>query len=203
MYSLFLRESGDVLSTLFATPKPPAGLADFLAVSHFNTPGKVTEWEFRPTHLPWVTAGQRPVFADAASTLKALAAPDFDPRRTVFLPLEARRLVMVSNSSPALISVREFTAHKVKLDTEASEPALVVIAQSFYHNWRAYVGGQPTPLFRANHAFQALQIPAGRQQITLLYEDRPFYCGMAISLATAAAGVVLWVRGRNRPGVSC
>jgi hypothetical protein len=202
MYSLFLRESGDVFSTLFGAPQPPAGLADFLAVSHINTPGKVTEWDFRPTYLPWVTAGQKPVFADPAGTLNALAAPDFDPRRTVFLPLETRALITVSNSSPAKISVQEFSAHKVKLETEASEPALVVIAQSFYHNWRAYVAGRPTRLLRANHAFQALEIPAGRQQVTLAYEDRAFYCGALISLISAAVWVAFWVRGRKRPFLS-
>ncbi len=199
MYSLFPRQTGEVLSTLWGGPQAPAGLTDFLAVSHINAPGKVTEWEFRPTHLPWVTAGQEPVFADAAATLKGLAAPDFDPRRTVFLPLGARALVTASNSSPARVSVREFAAHTVRLEAEASEPAMVVIAQAFYHHWRAYVADRPTPLLRANHAFQALQIPAGRQQVTLVYEDRAFYCGAVISLISAAACVALCLRGRKRP----
>ena len=202
MYSLFLRESGDVLSTLWGAPQPPAGLADFLAVSHINAPGKVTQWDFRPTYMPWVTAGQKPVFTGPAEILQALAAPDFDPRRTVFLPLETRPLVTVSNSSPVKVSVREFSAHTVKLETEASEPALVVIAQSFYHNWRAYVAGHPAPLLRANYAFQALQIPAGRQQVTLAYEDRAFHCGALVSLIAGAVWVALCLRERKRLFVS-
>jgi uncharacterized membrane protein YfhO len=75
---------------------------------------------------------------------------------------------------------------------------LVVIAQAFYHNWRASVADRPTPLLRANHAFQALQVPAGRQQVTLVYEDRAFYCGAVISLVSAVACVVIWLRGRKR-----
>jgi hypothetical protein len=198
LYSLFLRETGEVLTNLWDAPQPPAGLADFLAVSHINAPGKVIHWEFRPTYLPWVTAGQKPVFAGPTETLRALAAPDFDPRRTVFLPLETRALVTVSNSSPVRISVREFSAHRVQLETEASGPALVVIAQSYYHNWRAYVAGRPTRLLRANHAFQALQIPAGRQQVTLVYEDRAFHCGALISLISGTVWVALCIRERKR-----
>ncbi len=197
-YSLFPQQLGEIKSTLLAGPQPPARLADFLAVSHINMPGRVIEWEFRPTHLSWVTAGQEPVFTNAAATLKALTSPDFDPRRTVFLPPTARALVTVSNSSPAHITVQEFSAHRVKLETEAAEPALVVIAQSFYHNWRAYVAGRPAPLWRANHAFQALQVPAGRQEVILAYEDRAFYCGAVISLISAVAAVGIWLRGRKR-----
>jgi hypothetical protein len=199
MYSLYPRQTGEVLATLLGGPHAPSGLTDFLAVSHVNAPGKVTEWKFRPTHLPWVSGGQEPLFAAPAAILNALSAPDFDPRRTVFLSPEARALVTVSNSSSAKISVREFSAHRVKLETEASEPALVVIAQSFYHNWHAYVNGRPTPLLRANHAFQALEVPAGRQQVTLVYEDRAFYCGAVISLISAAAGIAIWLLGRKHP----
>ena len=199
MYSLFLRESGDVLSTLFGAPQPPAGLADFLAVSHINTPGKVTEWEFRPTHLPWITAGQKPVFADLAGTLLALAAPEFDPRRTVFLPLEDRALVTVSNASPVTVSVQQFSPHKVQLEVQAPEAAMVVIAQSFYHNWQACVDNQPLRLLRANRAFQALQVPAGLHHVTLVYEDRMFHYGALMSLFATAIWVALWLRGRKQP----
>ena len=197
MYSIFIREWGEVISTLWAAPQTPAGLVDFLAVSHVNKPGKVTEWEFRPTHLPWITAGQKPVFADAAGTLEALAAPGFDPRRTVFLPLETRTLVTASNTSPVKVAVGEFSAQRVTVETEATEPALVVIAQAFYHNWQARVDDQPVRLLRANHAFQGLEVPAGRHRVTLVYTDRMFYVGALISLMSAAIWVALWLRGRG------
>jgi hypothetical protein len=199
MYSLFPRETGDVLRTLWNAPEPPVGLADFLAVSHMNVPGKVTQWQRRPTHLPWVTAGAAPVFADSDATLRALPAPEFDARRTVFLPVEARGFVTASNCTPAKVSVREFSAHRVRFEVEASEPVLAVIAQSYYHNWRATVDGLPTRLLRANHAFQALEVPAGKRQVAVVYQDRPFYCGVVISLAAAGAWAVLCFReGRRR-----
>ena len=64
-------------------------LADFLAVSHINVPGKATYWEPRPTHFPWITAGQKPVLAGRDETLSGLVSTDFNPRQSVFLPLEA------------------------------------------------------------------------------------------------------------------
>ena len=135
LHSLYLRELGEVFPLLWKEPHLPAGLADFLAISHVNAPGQVNHWNARPSALAWVTAGQKPVFADPADTLLALAAPEFDPRRTVFLPLAARSLVTVSNASPVTVSVKQFSPQKVQLEVQAPKAALVVIAQSFYHNW--------------------------------------------------------------------
>jgi hypothetical protein len=194
MYPLYFRELGEVLPALYAVREPPAPLMDFLSVSYTNLPGKVTEWGFRSSHLPWITAGQQPMFADASSTLSALSSPQFDPRKTVFLPLESRPLVTVSNPSPVKVSVKKFSALRVEFETEAIQPALVVIAQSFYHNWLAFVDGKPVPLLRANHAFQAIQIPAGRQTVVLRYQDRAFFGGVLLSLAAALVWIALWIR---------
>jgi hypothetical protein len=119
LHSLYLRELGEVFPLLWKEPRFPAGLADFLAISHVNAPGQVNHWNAQPSPLPWVTAGQKPVFADPAGTVLALTAPEFDPRRTVFLPLAARALVTVSNASPGTVSVQQFSPHKVQLEVRA------------------------------------------------------------------------------------
>ena len=41
----------------------------------------------------------------------------------------------------------------------ADQPSLVVAAQTFYPCWKASVDGQPARLWRANYAFQAVQVP--------------------------------------------
>jgi len=198
MYSLFFRELGDVFSYLWMGTNPPAGLADFLSVSHINSPGKATQWDFRPNYLPWVTAGQQPLFADREQTLAALAAKNFDPRRVVFLPLQDRPFVRTTNSSRLTLTIRNFSAHKVELEVEAVEPSIVVISQSFYHNWRAYLDDKPTQLFRANHAFQAVEAPPGRHRLALVYQDYPFRGGALISLTSAAVWGMVFIRGRKR-----
>jgi uncharacterized membrane protein YfhO len=58
----------------------------------------------------------------------------------------------------------------------------VVVAQTYYHNWKAEVDGVSVPLLRANAAFQAVQMPAGKHTIHLFYQDRAFEIGAAISV---------------------
>jgi hypothetical protein len=199
LYSLHLREEAEVFRLLWGKPPLSTGLADFLAISHVNAPGQVNHWKLRPTHLPWLTAGAKPVFAGPAETVSALGGPGFEPRQTVFLPLEARAAVTVSNASPANVSGQQFSPHKVQLDVQCPDAVVMVMAQSFYHNWRACVDNRPVPLLRANHAFQSVVVPAGRHQVSLVYGDRLFHLGAAISLSSTALWIALWLWMRKRP----
>jgi uncharacterized membrane protein YfhO len=60
------------------------------------------------------------------------------------------------------------------------------------------VDGQTVPLLRANHAFQAVAVPAGRHELVLRYRDRAFQLGAVLSLGTLA-GLALARRALARP----
>ena len=187
--SLHLKDESDIAGLLYGESldqpiSPPAPLLDFLGVSQMSATNTIFAWEERKNFLPLVTAGQRPIFADDTETMKKLGSTDFNPRHTVYLPLSARSQVTATNVSEAKITSRQFGAQQAHLTVETPAPALVVIAQTFYHNWHAYVDGRPVPLLRANHAFQALEVPAGRHEVTLRYKDRLFRLGVAISALT-------------------
>jgi hypothetical protein len=169
-----------------ATNKFATNLADFLGVCQITSPGTIFDWEVRPTFMPLVTSGQRPVFVDAAGSLWGLLHPEFNPREVVFLPVEAKPFVTVSTLTHGRVVSQQFTAHRVTLEVDAQQASLVVVAQTYYPCWYAYVDGQPTRLWRANHAFQALQVPSGRHQVQLIFQDKRFLTGMAIS------GVILF-----------
>ena len=181
-FSLTPRENDEVLSCFYRTTNadfPP--LEDFMGVSQITAPGEMFKWQARSNFLPLVTAGQKPVFLDDAKVLPALTRNDFDGSKIVFLPPEMKSAVIVSNQTAAKILHSKFSAQTVDADVEAAGPSLIVIAQTYYHNWRAYVDGQPAPLFRANVAFQAVPVPAGFHKIHLAYVDRAFQAGAVIA----------------------
>lgn len=180
--SLHLREAEGVLGLLHGRSNSiPVPLADFLGVAQVSASRSPFVWESRKSFLPLATAGQQPTFADGATALKELGSPDFKPRQVVYLSLSARSQMTVTDSTLAKVNTQTYTSREAKLTVEAEAPALVVIAQSYYHNWRAFVDAHPVHLWRANHAFQALEIPAGQHVVTLVYEDWGFRIGAIIS----------------------
>jgi hypothetical protein len=128
-----------------------------------------------------VTAGQKPVFIDDTSMTSPLTKPDFDGSKMVYLPQESKSSVTVSDQTDATILDSKFGNDTVDIEAESAAPALVVVAQTYYHNWQATIDGRPVKLLRANVAFQAVEMPAGKHLIHLAYQDRAFQIGAAIS----------------------
>lgn len=194
-FSISLRQQSKVSSLLNdATGGLPEPLADFVGGSQISAPDTSFTWIDRPHFMPLITAGQKPIFAGPDETLEAIASPSFDPRATVFLPLLARDSVTALNQSAAHIISQEFLAQRVSMEVQADTPSMVVVAQSFYEPWHAYVDGRRVPLWEANYAFQALETPAGRHRITIVYEDRMFEAGALISLPTLLVTAIIWFR---------
>ena len=190
-FSLRVRELSAVQALLYNPTNFPAGLVDFLGVTQISAPDVFWKWVPRSTSLPLATAGQQAIFADRAETLKALASPAFKSGQFAYLPLEARYVLAATNAATARITWSEFSAQRISLGVEAAQPALVVVAQTYYPAWRAYVDHRPARLWRANYAFQAVEVPAGRHEVLLVYRDRCFYAGAAISVI-ALAGCILF-----------
>ena len=185
-FSLYPHECGELSATLYgSTNRYLETLADFMCVSQITAPGPTVEWQRRQTFMPLITAGQAPIFLDDTNALRALLRPGFNPRTAVILPPEAKGRITATNSAVTRVTPGQFTATRVNIEVDAPAPSLLVIAQTYYHPWRAYVDDRPTPLLRANYAFQAVETPAGHHRVRLAYEDHAFYLGIAISACAA------------------
>ena len=141
--------------------------------------------------------GQRPIFADDATAFRSLSAPNFAPGQAVFLPPEAKSSITVGDRTEGKVVAARLEAHRAQIETVASQPSLVVIAQSYYHPWRARVDGRLTQLWRANYAYQALQVPAGTSKVILTYQDGSFYFGVVLSLGTLIGCAAAWFRAKE------
>jgi hypothetical protein len=198
-YSLYLREVNTVINSLYEASNGAPRLADFLGVARVNSATNVLEWVARDSYLPMITAGQQPYFGDDARTLRFLLGPSFDPSQMVCLPEEATNTVNATNHGAVAILSTNFSAERIGVQVDAKGPGMVVLAQAYYPAWHAYVDGQPTRLWRANYAFQALEVPAGRHQVEIIYQDRWFELGCVISVLSLMGCAVVWVLLRKEP----
>jgi len=80
------------------------------------------------------------------------------------------------------VGAQRLSADHWQFALEAERPALLVISQLDYPGWTASVDGKPFPVLRADYAFQAIAVPAGRSTVDLRFRPRSLYIGAALSV---------------------
>ena len=186
-FSLYIARQQDVQYSLFPDVNSvhPA-VADVMAIGFMTAPEKLFEWSARSNALPMVSVGQQPLFVAEGEMLNVILHSNFNPHTTVLLPANASSIVKATRERAAKVSVEKFHAQEIELKVSTPRPTVVSISQSFYRPWKAYVDEAPVVLWRANQAFQALEVPAGEHRVRLCYEDAKFRFGAWISALTLA-----------------
>lgn len=197
-YSSDVSEYLDIFKQLYFTTNQAPGLRDFLGVSEVSNPTNSVDWVQRDSFLPLVTIGQEPCFAAQPETLAAILDPNFAPRQTVFLPPEAREAIRATRSPDARIVSTRFSSSLLEVETQNDAPAMVVVSQTFYHPWQVSMDGTPLPLWRANYAFQAFEVPAGKHNVRLEYQDKAFLWGGVVSAVSGVICVAIWLLTRRK-----
>jgi hypothetical protein len=181
------------ISGLLTSIKPPPRLLEFLGVSQIAAPRNIFTWDAQTNFMPLATIGHKPVFLDDDATLAALGSTEFLPRQIVYLTADARSSVQAVADPGARVLSSDVRAEECIFKTSADSRAMLVIAQCYYHCWKATVDGAEAELFRANYAYQAVEVPPGQHEVRLVYRDRLFWLGLGISLAAlicCVAGLV-------------
>ena len=152
-----------------------------------------------PAPLPraYVVSGIRVADGDAA--FAALVDPGFDAWREIVLPAGVASPPVSGFTGGA--HVAELAADHARLEVELSAPGYAVLVDAYDPGWRATVDGAAAGVLRANVAFRAVPVPAGRHVVELLYRPRSVQIGLAVSamaVALATIGALVSRRGATR-----
>ncbi len=177
-------------------PQPDSPLWDVLGVRYLMTRRELTEpWErvhdgaspvyVNPEAMPRAYRVSRYVVADDKAALTGLEEGPARLRREAILadpPAQAFPDAVGIRPAGADVAFRRDAPNEVILETAGESPCLLVLTDSYYPGWRAWVYESPVPIYRANYAFRAVAVPSGKQLVTLRYEPASFRVGLFISL---------------------
>jgi hypothetical protein len=119
---------------------------------------------------------------DSKQALQLLSTPAFDPSREVVLDSEI--LIPLARQLNGTAKIVRYENKLVTIATSADNEAVLVLADSYYPGWKAFVDGKEEVVRRANLFFRAVPLPAGNHTVEFRYEPRSFMVGLAISAAT-------------------
>jgi hypothetical protein len=99
---------------------------------------------------------------------------------------------------PGRVEERRRTYNRVALDVQASQPALLFLADSYSPYWQATVDGRPSPVLRALHSHKAIAVPAGASRVELWFSPPGIGSSLLVGYSTLVLTAFLTAR-RRRP----
>jgi hypothetical protein len=145
--------------------------------------------------------------------LSRLQDPASDIRKKVVLSQES-----LSGQDPAIIGaltaadgppfsdarISLYTPQRVRVEASASGPAVLMLNDTNYPGWHAYVNGKLAPIIRADYLFRGVIVPGGTSTVEFVYEPASFRIGGGISIAAFMVALVIavgsWRRRRTLIG---
>jgi hypothetical protein len=137
------------------------------------------------------------VASDDEAALRQMLDPAFDPSRTVVLA-EGDAVGAPASTAPEAVRIERIGADRVRLDASLSGAGFVVLADAWTPGWTARVDGQEARVLRANVAFRAVPVSAGRHTVELRYRAPGLTAGLALTGFTLAALTGTALRSRTR-----
>lgn len=164
-------------------PHPPAHLPPHIAFENLTV---------RPR--AFVVPDAQPMPAGREG--EALRACDFG--RTVLLTTDTIPAAGPVGPSPSAV-VAEYRPDRVVVRVAGG--GYLVLSDVWYPGWVCRVDGAEVPVYRANHAFRAVALPAGATEAVFTFEPRSYRTGWWVSLlALGALALLAAVRTLARAG---
>ncbi len=182
-----------------------------LAATAAGTARALSHPGFSPTEEAWLLTSMRdPALANVFR--RALADVGVVRRREpvgLVTPDDVQRLrrdfatrdAWLRFDSKATAVVTEDTPHRVTIEVESEGPRMLVLNDTLYPGWQAFIDGGRTTMWQANLSQRAVLIPsAGRHTLTFEFSSHPLQIGAIISVVTAgilvlaAAALLAWRR---------
>jgi hypothetical protein len=151
-----------------------------------------------PTTLPraWIVHQARQV--SPARALDLLATGAVDPLREVLVEQSPPAVATPANPSGDFASVVGYEPEQMHLRASTDAAGLLVLSEVAYPAWRAYIDGQPAPLYTADVILRAVPLAPGGHDIDIRYESSALTAGLAITAACAAGLVGLVIAAVSR-----
>jgi len=184
-------------------------LFDLLNVKYIVSTAAVPEFNFKlisddpvfiyenPTVLPRAFFIQNLfVLKDDAAVINMIHKETFDPRNMVYITekeikkisteLFAGQDESTEDHFEGSVDIVDHTPNRISMMTATNQFGFLVLSESFYPGWKAFVDGKEVPVMRVNHVLRGILVAEGEHEIVFVFRPMIFVIGSIISAAVCA-----------------
>lgn len=135
------------------------------------------------------------VISDENELKNYMKGNQFDFNKTLVLEKvpEAISLPRIDSSSEinSKADITEYGMNNIKLDVSTDENGFLFLSEIYYPDWKAFVDGKETEIFRADYSLRAVYLEKGNHKVEFVYDSKEFNLGSKVSIASVVTSLVL------------
>lgn len=142
------------------------------------------------------------VIPNETDIINHLTSPDFNPYTTVILEKTPHYLHQVPMSTKTTGSTAQFISYqplRVSIQASMDSNGFLLLNDTWYPGWKAFVDKKETEIYRANFIFRAIALTKGKHKIEFIYTPTSFNqgCWISISCLILIVGTLVWFKIRS------
>jgi hypothetical protein len=146
--------------------------------------------------------------ADSNAILSMMIQKEFRPGQEVLLEEEPKwggniSLPKTNDEAKPLsrllqtVDILSENNNRLILQAKAIENSLLVLSDTYFPGWKAFVDGKETKIYRADYAFRAIPLKAGTHRVEFIYDPISFKLGVGGTLMGIIGCVVIILAPRR------
>jgi hypothetical protein len=151
----------------------------------------------------WVACAIPASSGEAA--LGAILEGSFDPQQAIVVAGMGSndRFVCPAEPGEGDVELVAEAADRLVYRLSADSAGWLLLADTWYPGWQAFVDGEGQPIYRANYLFRAVPVGAGEHELVFTYRPTSFWSGAIISLLAWAFLALVGLRFKRRYRLKC
>ena len=149
--------------------------------------------------------GKITVLNNKNETLEKLFSEDFDHFKEIIIETQNKNIENVVLEKKEInyeIKNIDYTPNKVKLHADLDSNGFLVLSDTFYPGWKAYVDGKETPIYKTDYILRSVFIEKGTHDVEFVYDPVTFKIGYITTLSTLciliSMGIVKFCRDHRK-----
>ena len=126
------------------------------------------------------------VIPNKASVLAKITSKEFDPEKLLILEqdpeLKESSSKHLGQTSSCKVNIIEYKPDEVVIELYSPKPGFLLLLDTYYPGWKAFVDAKPAKIYRANYNFRTVAVPSGKSTVHFKYQPLSLIIGIILCI---------------------
>ena len=112
----------------------------------------------------------------------------FNPRQEALVELPDEKLP--AKFTPGNATILSYKSQEVIIKTQSENQSFLVLSDTYYPGWKAYIDGKKTKIYRINGIVRGVFVNAGSHVVKFTYLPKSFMIGLLLSITSVLIFII-------------